>query len=252
MSEVSTASSATTATASGSGGGTGGTRAVYPPTGALSPAPRLPRFRGVLSLMRRFAVLPALAVLLIAAAPAAAAPFSGDFDGDGRADLAVGVPGESLGDAAAAGEIHVLYGRTRAECRASASPVFPGSRIQTVTQDTAGVPGVAKERDRFGSALAAGDLDHDGYDDLAIGAPGDAGGTGAVTILRGSPTGLTTAGARLVRQGHDGVPGKEEVDDESGSAVRITTAPGRSALTIGAPGESIGKATGAGAVTRIP
>src|SRR3954451_3325539 len=105
MSEVSTESSATTATASGSGGGTGAPGAVYPPTAALSPAPRLPRLRGVISLMRRLAVLPALAILLFAAAPAAAAPFSGDFDGDGRADLAVGVPGESLGAATAAGEI---------------------------------------------------------------------------------------------------------------------------------------------------
>jgi FG-GAP repeat len=35
---------------------------------------------------------------------------AGDFNADGRADLAVGVPGETLGGAFGAGAVNVLYG----------------------------------------------------------------------------------------------------------------------------------------------
>lgn len=199
--------------------------------------------------MRRLPLLAALAFLL-SAAPASAATFSGDFDNDGRADLAVGAPGESLGSRTAAGQVQVFYGRSGRTCRTTAPPVFPGTRIQTFTQDTPGVQGLARDRDRFGAALAAGDLNGDGFDDLVIGAPGDAGGAGTVTIVRGSATGLAAANNSLVRQGRSGVSGREEDGDEFGGAVRVDTGVrGRASLAIGAPGESLGRRVGAGAVT---
>jgi len=44
--------------------------------------------------------------------------------------------------------------------------------------------------DGFGSAIAAGDFDNDGDDDLAVGVPGEDSGAGAVYLYRGSVTGL--------------------------------------------------------------
>lgn len=44
---------------------------------------------------------------------------------------------------------------------------------------------------RFGDALAVGDFDHDGRDDLAISVPAKA-GDGAVHILYGGSTGLSS------------------------------------------------------------
>ncbi|MCP5113119.1 MAG: hypothetical protein GY953_20000 [bacterium] len=42
-----------------------------------------------------------------------------------------------------------------------------------LTLASPGVPGAPSEDDTFARALAVGDFDHDGYDDLAIGIPGD-------------------------------------------------------------------------------
>ncbi|MEV7006947.1 FG-GAP repeat protein [Streptosporangium sp. NPDC051022] len=104
-----------------------------------------------------------------------------DFDGDGRADLAVAAPYTTVGGHTRAGSVTVLYGM-RTEKR--------------LTQDSPGVPGEAETGDSFGSALATGDFDGDGCADLAVGVseedrsrPG-ADGDGVVQLFRGSPDGL--------------------------------------------------------------
>ena len=64
--------------------------------------------------------------------------------------------------------------------------VLPSSRAglvlkkQTITQATAGVPGAPQDRGYFGSSVASGDLDRDGYADLVV-------GYSPLTILFGSP-----------------------------------------------------------------
>ena len=48
--------------------------------------------------------------LLLLPARAATAAVSFDFDGNGYADLATGVPGESVGSVKQAGAVEVIYG----------------------------------------------------------------------------------------------------------------------------------------------
>jgi FG-GAP repeat len=130
-----------------------------------------------------------------------AALASGDFNGDGFADLAVGSPGEAIGTKAEAGGICVYYGSSNG---------LTVSRIQDFTQDTAGVVGDSEAFDRFGWSLAAGDVTGDGVDDLAILAQGEkvAGepvdNAGAVWLLNGSTAGLTTTGASHVNVSNTG------------------------------------------------
>jgi hypothetical protein len=70
---------------------------------------------------------------------------AGDFDKDGFADLAIGVPGESVGSIVDAGAANVLYG----------SPTgLTGSGSQTFTQNSPGVGSAAEEDDFFGDPLA--------------------------------------------------------------------------------------------------
>jgi hypothetical protein len=70
---------------------------------------------------------------------------AGDFDGDGPADLAVGVSQESVGNVEAAGAINILYG---------SGTGLSGAGSQLFTQDTAGVGSAAEAFDLFASALA--------------------------------------------------------------------------------------------------
>jgi hypothetical protein len=94
---------------------------------------------------------------------------SGDFDGDGAGDLAIGHPlednsGASDGDAD--GGVTVLLG-------VLAEGLSP-ARHRHFVSGLEGVPGESAEHAKgFGRALAAGDFDGDGHGDLAIGMPND-------------------------------------------------------------------------------
>jgi hypothetical protein len=195
--------------------------------------------------MRRTAslvtVLTALVLALPAAVPAVAQVTTPgpDFNNDGFGDLAVGAPGEDLGTAADAGAVGVLYG----------SGGGLASNGVVLTQDTAGVPGVAEAGDGFGSALVAGNFNGDAFTDLAVGAPGEdvgaAADAGAATILFGSAGGLVGAGARSLTQNNP------EPGDSFGFALDTGQFESGDALVVGAPGEDVGAAAGAGAVSQI-
>jgi FG-GAP repeat protein len=198
-----------------------------------------------------FARVVACVVLVVAAvglpAADASAGVRGDFNGDGRGDLAIGVPGARTGAADDAGAVTILYGSSGLGLQ------IPGS--QTLREGTAGVPDKGEPGDQFGAAMAAGDFDGDGSSDLAIGAPGKrvagAAGAGRVTVLYGSRTlGLVPSGVQVLSEGGAGVPDASESGDHLGAAL-VTgdfDGDGRDDLAIGAPGESTGASRNTGTV----
>ena len=116
------------------------------------------------------------------------------------------------------------------------------------------VDGRNEAGDLFGSALAAGDFDGDGRDDLAIGHYGEnspAGfDSGAVSVLMGAPVvGLGDAGYRTIIQGADGFPGGPAQDGRYlgfALAAGDFDGDGRADLAIGAPREDVGALTNLG------
>ncbi|MFI1730530.1 FG-GAP and VCBS repeat-containing protein [Streptomyces acidicola] len=107
---------------------------------------------------------------------------AGDTNGDGYADLAVGVPEEKVGSVAVAGGVHVLRGSRNG---------LTGTGSQWFSRATAGVPGSPTEYNMFGQAVRLRDLDGDGDKDLLISDGSDTG-----VLLRAGKTGITTASAR--------------------------------------------------------
>ncbi|GAB2772542.1 hypothetical protein [Streptomyces daliensis] len=120
-----------------------------------------------------------------------------DVNGDGYDDLAAGVPFEAIGPKKAAGSAVLLRG---------ARGGLTGTGAQAFHQDTAGVGGVAEAGDRFGGAVRLLDSSGDGKAGLAVSAPGENGGNGAVWSLRGASGGLTATGSRSFGPGALGAP----------------------------------------------
>ncbi len=200
-------------------------------------------------------------VLLLATTPVLAAPpqppsllgdattaASGDFNGDGFDDLAVGVPWEDIGGKKDAGAVSVLYGSAGG---------LSATGDQFWHQGTSGVPGEPEQNDRLGWALAAGDFNGDGRDDLAMGAPYEGitkseknpvtgqvnryeeNEAGYVVVLYGTPTGLSAAKSQGWHQKKDGVKGNAEFRDHFGWALAAGdfNGDGRDDLAVGVPGE---------------
>lgn len=155
----------------------------------------------------------------------------GDFNADGFTDLAVGAPSEDVGTAGLAGAVNVFYGS------ANGLPATSQVRLQSNPENS----------DRFGSALDAGLFNDDDVMDLAVGAPGETVGgrpdAGAVSVFYGSAGGLPTTSQTLLQ-------GNPELGDRFGTAlVAGFFNADQGDLAVGAPGEDVGSAGGAGAVS---
>ncbi len=139
-----------------------------------------------------------------------------DFDGDGYADLAIGVPTENVGSIKDAGAVQILFG----------SAAGPTARDQLWHQNRKGIRDTAERGDEFGYRLASGDFDADGYADLAIGVPREGLGgrrlslAGVVQVLYGGPRGLTNRD-QVWHQDKAGVPGRNGRLHLFGSALAV-------------------------------
>ncbi|MFO0858004.1 MAG: FG-GAP-like repeat-containing protein [Phycisphaerales bacterium] len=98
---------------------------------------------------------------------------AGDIDGDGFPEIAAGAPLWDQSNLPDCGTLVIYKG----------SQNLATTPLQTITGPFAG--------DRFGGSLAfVGDMDSDGFGELAVSAQAAEAGRGRVVVFRGSPTGL--------------------------------------------------------------
>ena len=170
----------------------------------------------------------------------------GNFDGDAWTDLAIGVPGESEFGTTESGAVQVLYGNAIG-LTANGDQFLVESIIDSDVDAF----------DRLGMALAAGDFNGDGRDDLAMGAPLDNSlgfaNAGEVTVLYGSPTGVTFTGHQIFNMIFFDTL---EIGDLFGSALAVGSffrqGDDRQDLAVGVPryGTPVGSEPGASLVIR--
>jgi len=166
---------------------------------------------------------------------------AGDFDGDGDDELVIGVPQEDLASGFNQGMIVVRNGRS------NGVNGF-GSTFAIDAVDVGAALSGEMTSTQFGSALAVGDFNLDGFDDLSVGAE-DSGTGGLVVVLYGSASGLSAANRALWNQNTPGVAGAANERDffGAGLAAGDFNDDGASDLLVGIPGE-VGAPTFAGAV----
>jgi len=168
---------------------------------------------------------------------------AGDLTGDGVDDLAIGAMFQTVASVELAGTVTIVPG--------SSSGLSP-SKGRVLSQNTVGVPSVPEYNDKFGTALAIGDVTGDGRLDLAVGSAGED-NNGMVQLLpgaKGGPTGRgttsATSGALKIKAAPNSV-----AEFASSLAIGDLTGDGRSEVVAGAPYAQVGKSLcGAIAVLR--
>jgi hypothetical protein len=170
---------------------------------------------------------------------------AGDLDGDEFCDLVVGIPSEDVNGIENAGSVHVIYGSNGG---------LTAARDELWHRGSPGLVGELEAYSNFGYSLAIGNFGKSVHADLAVGIPNlDTSGvedSGAVQIIYGSASGLTSVGNQVWHQDRPGVAEVVEPSDEFGSSLSASNF-GRGPhydLAVGAPHESIGQTLNAGAV----
>ncbi len=158
-----------------------------------------------------------------------------DLNHDFRDDLVVGVPGEE-----GFGAVQIFVG---------SSTRFDFAQNALWTEDLLLGSGASEPGDRFGHALAAGDFDYDGYDDLAMGDPlediGASANTGMVLLSFGSADALTpTRVKQYLQSSIFGLPSYDGPNENFGHALAAGdwNGDGAADLAMGIPLEDVGGA----------
>ena len=180
---------------------------------------------------------------------------SGDFNGDGIADLAIGIPNQTVNGIQNAGAVQILYGT-------SPSHGIP-TGLSTIKQQlfnsgNIGVPNSHPPAEAsFGASLAVGDFNHDGISDLAVGATGQSVGSaadaGAVFFIYGSHAALKQTGAVEITENSANIAGVAAAEDHFGATLATGDFNGDHFIDIavGAPNKTVGSFTAAGTVNVI-
>ncbi len=217
-------------------GGTNTIRATAPKTSNIAPAGYYMLF------IVDNAGVPSVAKMIQLQPKPAVKGASSDFNGDGFSDAVVADPYADPGGVADAGRVTVLYGNSSA---------LGGGSVDTLVQGSGTVGNTASAGDRFGSTLAAADLDNDGYTDLLVGTPyEDISGqadSGLAQVIWGSSSGLgkSRASTQLtqVSFGRTAAAG-----DQLGSAIDASNELGADLpmLAVGVPGGNVSGQNDAG------
>lgn len=141
---------------------------------------------------------------------------SGDFNGNGRTDLAVGAPANTVNGALAAGRITIIAGSAGGLTATGSS---------NWSENTAGIAGTAEPSDLFGWSIAPLRVTSTGHDDLLVGVfveTLDDTGTadaGEVRLIPGSTGGLTATGSQVFSADTPGIKGNSCIGCGFGYAV---------------------------------
>lgn len=174
---------------------------------------------------------------------------SGDYGRGGKDDLAIGAVGEKVSGELSAGAVHVLYGSKKG-LRAKGNQFF--------TQDSPGINTEPGTDEVFGNSLESANFGRTQQEDLAIGVLGEPIGgeeySGAVTVLFGSSSGVTTDNSQFFHQNSQS--GGSEIQDvaENNDSFSVDLVGGdfgggpRVDLAISVSEEGFGDATDVGAV----
>ena len=197
---------------------------------------------------------------------------SGDFNGDGFSDLAVGAPFDDVPLGTASTDVpfvisSIADGSSNTIDFSESIPPAPETKViqdagrvmsfmappRTRSEVVGSVQPRADSRERaargdeFGASLAWGDFDGDGFGDLAVGIPGHNLQAGAVGVLYGSSIGLREENRlsqrrQLWTQDSTGILDVAEAGDRFGATLaggEFGMSSLASDLAIGVPGEDL-------------
>ena len=146
---------------------------------------------------------------------------SGDYNGDGCDDLAIGIINEGLGTVVDAGAVNIIYGSSAGLTTTSLLP------DQFLVQGFFNIEDVAESVDTFGYSLSSSDYNGDGFDDLAIGVMYEdidiLENSGAVHVIYGSSVGLSAtavlAADQFWSQNSTDIEDDAETEDYLGNSI---------------------------------